>query len=60
MENNNKSQIGCLSVVGIVFVILKLTDNIDWSWWWVTLPFYFPLLMVLFFLIVVGIFKILT
>lgn len=26
-------------VVGVVFVILKLTDKIDWSWWWVTSPF---------------------
>lgn len=25
-------------VVLVVFVILKLTDNIDWSWWWVLCP----------------------
>jgi hypothetical protein len=22
----------------IVFLILKLTGTIDWSWWWVTCP----------------------
>jgi hypothetical protein len=27
-----------LDVVQIVFIILKLTDNIDWSWWWVLCP----------------------
>ena len=27
-------------ILGLVFIILKLTGNIDWSWWWVTLPFY--------------------
>jgi|APSaa5957512535_1039671.scaffolds.fasta_scaffold08354_2 hypothetical protein len=27
-------------VLGIVFIVLKLTDNIDWSWWLVLLPFY--------------------
>ena len=29
-------------VLGIVFIILKLTNVIDWSWWWVLLPIYFP------------------
>lgn len=22
----------------IIFMVLKLTHNIDWSWWWVLLP----------------------
>lgn len=22
----------------VVFLVLKLTDTIDWSWWWVTSP----------------------
>ena len=26
------------TVVFIVFLILKLTNVIDWSWWWVTSP----------------------
>ena len=21
-----------------IFLVLKLTDHIDWSWWWVTAP----------------------
>lgn len=25
-------------VVLVVFIILKLTGNIDWSWWWVLCP----------------------
>jgi hypothetical protein len=29
-----------LGLLGIVFVTLKLTGVIDWSWWWVTLPFW--------------------
>lgn len=32
-----------LSILGIVFVVLKLTDVINWSWWWVLLPFWGPL-----------------
>ena len=39
--------IGLLGVLGIVFVTLKLLDIIDWSWWWVTLPFWGGLALVL-------------
>lgn len=34
-------------VVFIVFLILKLTNNIDWSWWWVTSPLWLPFLAAL-------------
>lgn len=30
------------TVVFIVFLILKLTNVIDWSWWWVTSPLWIP------------------
>jgi membrane protein YdbS with pleckstrin-like domain len=26
------------SILTIIFVVLKLTDTIDWSWWWVLSP----------------------
>lgn len=32
-----------LSVLGLIFVTLKLLGVIGWSWWWVTLPFWAPL-----------------
>jgi hypothetical protein len=28
------------SVLGVLFVVLKLTGFITWSWWWVTVPFW--------------------
>jgi Flp pilus assembly protein protease CpaA len=34
---NNKIVIGLL---GVSFVVLKLTKVIDWSWWYVTMPFW--------------------
>lgn len=37
MQNNGGWILG---VLGIVFVTLKLIGIIDWSWWWVTLPFW--------------------
>jgi len=29
-----------LGLLGIAFVVLKLTGVIDWSWWWVLSPFW--------------------
>ena len=33
-------KIGLLGLMGVAFVILKLTGVIAWSWWWVTAPFW--------------------
>jgi hypothetical protein len=32
--------IGLAGVLGVVFVVLKLTGHIDWSWWWVLSPWW--------------------
>jgi hypothetical protein len=37
---SSSSGIGVCGLLGILFVGLKLTGFIDWSWWWVTLPFW--------------------
>lgn len=34
-------------ILFIVFLILKLTKTIDWSWWWVTSPLWIPFLIAL-------------
>lgn len=39
-NSSNSSGIGVLGLLGVVFVTLKLTSVIDWSWWYVTLPFW--------------------
>lgn len=36
-----------LSVLGLIFITLKLTGFIAWSWWWVTVPFWGPLALVI-------------
>lgn len=33
-------------LLSIVFIALKLTGFIDWSWWWVLAPLWGPLLFV--------------
>lgn len=39
------SGIGFWPLVFLIFLVLKLTKVIAWSWWWVTLPLYGPLLL---------------
>ena len=34
--------ISTTSLLGIAFVVLKLTNYIDWSWLWVLAPFWIP------------------
>lgn len=42
-------------ILTLVFVVLKLTGEIDWSWWWVLSPLWIGALIVLTILVVVGI-----
>jgi hypothetical protein len=46
MKNTNTG-LSLTSIVFIVFLILKLTGNIDWSWWWVTSPLWLPVCVLL-------------
>lgn len=39
------------SLLGIAFIVLKLTGIINWSWWWVLAPFWAPIVLVLLLLI---------
>lgn len=38
MEKNSSSVISLSSILTVVFVVLKLTGVINWSWWLVFLP----------------------
>lgn len=37
-NNTNSGGIGFLGLLTIVFITLKLTGYIAWSWWWVLSP----------------------
>ena len=45
--------INFLSILGLVFVVLKLTGTISWSWFWVLAPFWIIILISI--LIIIGI-----
>lgn len=42
-ENSVKISFPMMSVLFIVFLVLKLTNVITWSWWWVTAPLWMPI-----------------
>lgn len=60
MENSSKSGgIGCLTVVGIVFVLLKVLavePVAHWSWLWVLCPFWGPIALIVILCILAAIF----
>jgi len=49
---NSSSGIGVFGLLGVAFVVLKLTNYIDWSWWYVTLPFWGGIALGIFILII--------
>lgn len=48
-ENNNGNNSGSdiCGTLFIVFLVLKLTGVIQWSWWWVFSPIWIPLALLL-------------
>jgi hypothetical protein len=57
MSKSSSSSSGAttLGLLGVLFVGLKLTGFINWSWWWVTAPFWGGLALVAVGLACVGI-----
>lgn len=53
MTSNGNSSSGGSSGIGmggalfLVFLVLKLTHVIDWSWWWITAPLWGGLVLAL-------------
>ena len=51
-KNNGTSGLGLSSVLTIIFIVLKLVEVIDWSWWWVVSPILIDMGLVI--LVVIG------
>ncbi len=50
MTNNNNSSNGGIGFAGflaLLFIGLKLTGFIEWSWWWVLSPIWISILLVI-------------
>lgn len=52
-SNNSGGGIGFAGLLTIVFIVLKLTETIQWSWWWILSPLWITGLIIL--LILAGI-----
>ena len=51
-SSNGSSGIGFFGLMFLVFMTLKLTGLIDWSWWWVTAPLWGPAIAAVVFIVV--------
>jgi membrane protein YdbS with pleckstrin-like domain len=60
MVKSSSNGIGLGTVLFIVFLILKLTGNINWSWWWVTSPLWIPLAFIVIALFIIGVFVVIA
>jgi hypothetical protein len=51
MQNNTYTvNVGPTTVLFIIFLVLKLTHVISWSWWWVFSPIWIPAALAVLFL----------
>ena len=51
VSSSSSSGIGFFGLLTIVFIVLKLTEVISWSWLWVLSPMWIPMGV---FLLVIG------
>ncbi len=51
-ENNCGGGIGFTGLLTIVFVILKLTKTINWSWLWVLSPLWISFILAIFMILI--------
>lgn len=56
-QSNSSSSISLGTILFLIFMTLKLTDNIDWSWWWVTAPLWIPAIIGFVLILLLSTFK---
>ena len=58
-NNNTSSGVTFASLLFLLFLALKLTHVIDWSWWWITTPIWGPFVIVAVVLIIIAVIAVL-
>ncbi len=46
-DNSNSGGLSLATILFLIFLVLKLTNYIDWSWWWVTSPLWISAILVI-------------
>lgn len=54
----HRGGLGIVGTVTTIFVVLRLLNVIDWSWWWVLSPLWISILLFIGFIILLVIFTI--
>ena len=54
MSDAGSGGLGLIGTLLVVFVVLKLTHLISWSWWWVLSPLWIAFALVIVLLIIGG------
>ena len=57
---NGTSGIGLSTVLFLIFLVLKLTHTINWSWWWVFAPIWAGPALILVIVIIGALLSLLT
>lgn len=58
-SNESSGGISLGMVLFLIFLVLKLTETINWSWWWVTSPLWIPIAVDILITLIVYLFKML-
>ena len=56
MSESKTGGIGFFGLLTIVFITLKLTNYIDWSWWWVLSPLWIPFAIIMLVILLLAMF----
>jgi hypothetical protein len=57
-ENSSSSGgVGFFGLMFLIFMTLKLTSVIDWSWWWVTAPLWGGFALIFFIVVIIALIK---
>lgn len=56
-NNSSAGGAGFLGLLALIFITLKLTGVIGWSWWWVLSPLWIPtsIILLIFVVMLVGV-----
>jgi hypothetical protein len=57
---NSSNSLSLSLIICVVFLTLKLSGVIDWSWWWVISPLWLPFALVLLVIGIISIFALIA
>jgi hypothetical protein len=57
---NNSNSLSLSIIIFVVFLTLKLSNVVDWSWWWVLSPIWLPFAVVLGVIMIVSAFALIS